>query len=307
MTRSAPVGVVTIVARPVIDHFVHVDVLPRPGGKVLVAGRSVHFGGVADNFAVQVARLGGRSTVWGEAGTDAASESAVRALADEGVDLVGLARVEGRRPLTSEVIVDRAGERMILVDLPDDLAATCDAVAGTIAQAGAAPAALAYLGAWQPALVGVARAIDALGMPWACTLEAAVPPFPAHDVGPAAVVFADPAALDAHRATANVIGAQTIVVLTDGAHGAGAHVDGREVATHPAFAVDVVDTTGAGDCFAATFVMARLQGSEPATALRRAAAAAAICVSSMGSRSGPTVAELEQFLAGHPPRGVDAG
>lgn len=48
-------------------------------------------------------------------------------------------------------------------------------------------------------------------------------------------------------------------------------------------APQVVDTTGAGDCFTAAFAVAVLEGLEPQRALRFASAAASICVQRAGA------------------------
>ena len=45
----------------------------------------------------------------------------------------------------------------------------------------------------------------------------------------------------------------------------------------------VVDTTGAGDCFTAAFVVATLASLSPADALKFAATAAAVCVQRSGA------------------------
>lgn len=54
----------------------------------------------------------------------------------------------------------------------------------------------------------------------------------------------------------------------------------------PAPQVDVVDTTGAGDAFAAGFIAARLAGADEAEALERAIAAGAKAVQSIGGQPG---------------------
>jgi ribokinase len=65
----------------------------------------------------------------------------------------------------------------------------------------------------------------------------------------------------------------------------------------PAFEVNAVDTTAAGDCFNGAFAVALTRGQEPAKAARYAAAAAAISVTRAGAQpSLPTSAEVEAFL-----------
>ena len=66
----------------------------------------------------------------------------------------------------------------------------------------------------------------------------------------------------------------------------------------PAFTVDAVDTTGAGDCFAGWFAAGLARGDDVAQALRHASAAAALQVTRKGAGDAmPDRAEVEDFLA----------
>ena len=66
----------------------------------------------------------------------------------------------------------------------------------------------------------------------------------------------------------------------------------------PATSFQVVDTTGAGDCFTAAFGVALMEGMPAAEALRFASAAACVCVQRMGAMpSLPTRSEVEALLA----------
>jgi sulfofructose kinase len=65
----------------------------------------------------------------------------------------------------------------------------------------------------------------------------------------------------------------------------------------PAFAVDAVDTTGAGDVFRAGFIYGLLQGFNLVDAMRFAAAAAAVsCTREGAMASAPTLADVERIL-----------
>ena len=86
-------------------------------------------------------------------------------------------------------------------------------------------------------------------------------------------------------------------IVTLGAQGAQI-VSADESATIPAFAVDVVDTTGAGDAFNAGLAVALAEGKPLAEAARFANATAALCVTKPGTaRSTPYRAEVEDLLA----------
>ena len=68
----------------------------------------------------------------------------------------------------------------------------------------------------------------------------------------------------------------------------------------PAFSVDAVDTTAAGDTFIGYFLSAFNQRQDAKTAITRACAASAIAVTREGAaQSIPTVEEVEEFLRQH--------
>lgn len=76
----------------------------------------------------------------------------------------------------------------------------------------------------------------------------------------------------------------TTVVLKHGSRG-GEVRRGDERVTHPGFPVESVDTTGAGDAFAAGFLASRLRGDEDADALAVANACGALAARSVGART----------------------
>lgn len=88
-----------------------------------------------------------------------------------------------------------------------------------------------------------------------------------------------------------------LVAVTLGALGAALYRAGEEIAQMPAFKVDVVDTTGAGDTFCAGLVVGLGEGQSPLEALRFASAAAALAVTKAGAQpSIPTRTEVDAFL-----------
>lgn len=69
----------------------------------------------------------------------------------------------------------------------------------------------------------------------------------------------------------------------------------------PAFPVQAVDTTGAGDIFCGSLAVALVEGMAMPMAIRFASAAAAISVTRLGAQpSAPTRAEIQEFLHQHP-------
>jgi sugar/nucleoside kinase (ribokinase family) len=65
----------------------------------------------------------------------------------------------------------------------------------------------------------------------------------------------------------------------------------------PAFPIDAVDTLAAGDVFHGAFAVALIEGRDPHTAMRFAAAAAALkCTRFGGSGSAPQRADVDAFM-----------
>lgn len=91
-------------------------------------------------------------------------------------------------------------------------------------------------------------------------------------------------------------GAKT-VILTLGRNGC--IVKNDKVFVHvPAYNVEAVDTTAAGDTFCGSLVAQLSKGKDLIDALKFASAASAICVTRMGAQpSIPTEAEVNQFLS----------
>jgi ribokinase len=97
--------------------------------------------------------------------------------------------------------------------------------------------------------------------------------------------------------------AGAIVVATAGPAGVRAATPAGEELHVAALPADVVDTVGAGDCFAAALTVALAEGQELARALRFAVAAATLKVTRPGARATPTRAEVEALLDAHEVRG----
>lgn len=95
----------------------------------------------------------------------------------------------------------------------------------------------------------------------------------------------------------------TIFVETLGADGCAIHYEGMTTIV-PGYPANPVDSTGAGDCFAAAFTLAHLQGRSLEESASFACYAAARSVRALGSRPGvPTAADMELLWTfNHPHR-----
>lgn len=87
------------------------------------------------------------------------------------------------------------------------------------------------------------------------------------------------------------------VIVRTGSAGCVLALRGQEIVHVPAPAVEVVDTTGAGDAHAGVFIASLADGLGLAEAAARANAAAAFSVTRQGPATSPTRAALDAWLA----------
>lgn len=98
-----------------------------------------------------------------------------------------------------------------------------------------------------------------------------------------------------------------VCVVTLGAHGALAVGRGGEVAYVPGYGVQVADTCGSGDAFAAGFLHRYLGGAGLDECCLTGVALGAISATRVGATGAISRADLESFLKSPPPRLVEPG
>jgi len=90
----------------------------------------------------------------------------------------------------------------------------------------------------------------------------------------------------------------SLVAITDGLRGSWVFARDGTFFHQPAFRVDVVDTTGCGDCYHGAFLFGLVRGMELRRTATRASAAAALNTRALGGRKGlPTLAEVDAFVS----------
>jgi len=302
---------VAVVGSVNMDVVARVPRIPGPGETLLASGFSRGGGGKGANQAVGAARAGGVPTSFiGAVGDDADGAQLREWLADDGIDVSGLA--------TSS---EPSGVALISVD---------DSAENTIVVVAGANHALTELTDEQRALVAEADAVAVqLEIPIALVEAAAA----ARSDGAQFVLNAAPSELmtdedvaarvlpqvdvlivnehelldiagvdDQDEAIDLLSGRVRALVVTLGAEGSLIAL-GDERAQVPAFSVTPVDTTGAGDTFcgvlAAHLGRGELRMSDLAEAARAGAAASAIAVTRTGAQPAvPTAAEVAELLEG---------
>ncbi|MBL7223700.1 MAG: sugar kinase [Candidatus Brocadiae bacterium] len=268
-----------------------------PASDYLVQG-----GGLAATAAVAMARLGGRVEMWTVVGSDEAGRFILDQFQREGVDTSQVQVCpDGRSPVCA-VTVDRTeGERYFRYFRGRGLDGSVEALdLGRIASAKA----ILVDGWWPEAQLLAARRARELGVPVCGDYEGLSDTFldlVRHTDYP--IYSAECAAR--HGGTGDIEGdlrkvadlGGRVPMITLGDQGCIWLEDG-EVGRCPAFAVDVVDTTGCGDVFHGAFTFGLARGWDVARNARFASAVAALKCRALGGRTGiPTCDEVEAFLA----------
>ncbi|HEX9881229.1 MAG TPA: PfkB family carbohydrate kinase [Hyphomicrobium sp.] len=296
---------VICVGHAALDYVYRIEAFPPSPTKVRSLEHIESGGGMAANAAAAIARLGGAVELWSRTGADAAGERIRAFLEADGVDVSYVMAHEGARSSTSAVIVDDKGDRLIIGER--DHAMSMDASWLPLERIAGAAAVMSDL-RWVEgtrAAFGAARSqsvptiLDAdLGgggdlREFLCLADYAI------FSGPALEAFV-PGEDDTGRLASVLQMGVTYAGVTRGAEGyLWAGKDG-DTGHQPAFDLEVVDTTGAGDAFHGAFAWALAEGRPVPECARIAAAVSALKCRRLGARSGlPTREELDSFLAEH--------
>lgn len=102
-----------------MDVLMNVDTLPGEDGFAVVTNNTYTPGGSGTNVVVQAARLGADCGFLGLVGTDSIGEDILKSLAQEKVDASRVLRKEGGISLHTDIVVDSAGRKFILLNMGD--------------------------------------------------------------------------------------------------------------------------------------------------------------------------------------------
>lgn len=260
-------------------------------------------GGMAANAAVAAARLGARVSLWSRVGDDRVGGAIIDELTQEGIATGGIAVHAGFRSPASSIIVDQVGERLIVGNrahvMPSDTTMLsledverADVLMGDLR--------------WLEAVTLGFRHARSIGRPTVLDADLGN-----HDQLPLLLpltdyaIFSQPA-LQQYTGTTNDVEGLAKVCAEGVAHagvtrGSAGYLwsdcEGRS-GEQPAFAVDVIDTTGAGDAFHGAFAFAIAQGMNVEAAAALASAVSAMKCRALGGRAGlPTLKKARAFLA----------
>lgn len=281
----------------VVPHF------PAYGGKAPFTREFLSVGGQVASAVVTCARLGLRSKYIGTVGDDERGRVQLESLRDSGVNIDHVQQRLNCPNQSAYIIIDQAtGERTVFWSRPDCLRISPAQIEDTQITC----ARLLHIdGHDTTAVEHAARIARRHGIPVTVDVDTiysgfdrvlplvdyliASSEFPAHWTG-----IEDP--FDA-LATLQAKFGMRVAAMTLGAQGSLALVDGGFIYS-PAFVVNCVDTTGAGDVFHGAFCYSVLQKMPVAEALEFSNAMAALNCMALGARGGIATAEdARQLIA----------
>lgn len=294
------------------DLYVEIDRLPAPGETLAGRGAAVRPGGKGANQAAAAARLGYPTCFAGHLGTDPFAPALRQALHATGADTALLTAEPGPTG-QAFILLQQGGENSIIlvgganhswpIGVSPEIAEAIRG-AGALLLQREIPEAINLAAIKLAAAARVPVVLDAGGA------EGPLPPAMLTGItvlSPNETELARltglPTATDeqvlvaARRVQAQGVGS---ILVKLGARGCLLVQPDGTVLRHGVFAVPVVDTTGAGDCFTAAYTVAMLEAQNPAERLRFACAAAGICVQSLGAMpSMPNRLVVSELLTAH--------
>ena len=252
---------VTVIGSINLDRTIRVKNMPKPGETIHTKEIISAGGGKGANQAVAAQRSGAKTHFIGAVGDDDAGKTMLDLLTQEKINLAGITKMTKQSTGQAYVTVDDAGENQIMIHgganmafTPDDVAAHRDIIEASdfvVAQFESA----------------VDSTVEAFKIAQAAGVKTILNPAPAMEKVPAellavtdmivpnetetetltGIAITDEASMMKASAALHELGISA-VIITIGSKGAFYDINGRH-GVIPAFKVEAVDTTSAGDTF----------------------------------------------------------
>ena len=280
------------------DTLILVSHFPAYAGKEPIDHEIISPGGQVASALVTVAHLGKRVKYIGTVGDDERGKIQLSSLRTTGIDLTDVEVRHNCPNQTAYIVIDQStGERTVFWSRPDCLRLSPDSITP---EKIAGSRMLHIDGHDTPAVEKAARIAKGLGIPVSLDVDTI---YAGLDGVLSSIEFliassefpvAWTSERDPFRALERIQNEykMRVAAMTLGAHGALARVDGKFVYS-PAFVVNCVDTTGAGDVFHGAFCYAVLEGMSMRETLEFSNAMAALNCTKLGARGGIATATLD--------------
>lgn len=251
---------VTVVGSLNVDTTLRIKRMPLPGETLAAADKTSAAGGKGANQAVAAARSGAQTAFVGQVGKDNGGEMMIKDLQDNGIDTTGIRENDQVGTGSAAILLDSDGQNSILVYGGANQQLSVDDVTAAQQQISAADFVIAQFETPQAATLKAFQIAKANGV------KTILNPAPAHEIDPALLKLTDliiPNETESASLTGIIITDETSMlmsaakfaqmgvrnlIITVGAKGAFyCTQDGYNFV--PAFKVNAVDTTAAGDTF----------------------------------------------------------
>ena len=297
---------IVVVGSANVDLTTFTDAFPRPGETIF--GREVHlgFGGKGANQAVAARLCGARVSMVARVGDDLFGEATVRNFGEAGIDTAHVKITPGVSSGVAPIFVDSAGQNRILVvkgandrlspeDVDPELLRSADVVVLQLE----IPLQTVYHTLRLARSLGVRTILNpapgqAIDLAEASNADYVIP----NETEAEALAGVAVRDLESARGAARKLTEAGLrrVIVTLGANGAlcgDVH--------HPAFAMQAVDTTGAGDAFIGSFACFLAEGVPEAEAIQRANLYAGLSTLGVGTQKSFVTREILESRWGGTP------
>lgn len=298
---------VTVVGSLNVDTTMKIKRMPLPGETIAAMGKSSAAGGKGANQAVSAARSGAQTSFVGEVGKDNGGQMMLKDLQDNGIDVSGIRENDQVGTGSAAILLDENGQNSILVYGGANQQLSVEDVEAAKKQIVSADFVVAQFETPQAATLRAFQLAKENGV------TTILNPAPAQKIDPAVLKLTDliiPNETESSALTEIIITDETSMlmsaakfaqmgvrnlIITVGAKGAFyCTQDGYNFI--PAFKVDAVDTTAAGDTFiGALSSQLKPDMSNIEKALVYAQRASSLAVQKMGAL--PSIPTKDQIIA----------
>lgn len=298
---------VTVVGSLNVDTTLRIKRMPLPGETLAAADKTSAAGGKGANQAVAAAQSGAKTAFVGQVGTDNGGEMMIKDLQDNGIDTTGIRENDQVGTGSAAILLDEDGQNSILVYGGANQQLSVDDVAAAQQQIAAADFVIAQFETPQEATLKAFQIAKANGV------KTILNPAPAQEIDPALLKLTDliiPNETESASLTGIIITDETSMlmsaakyaqmgvrnlIITVGAKGAFyCTQDGYNFV--PAFKVNAVDTTAAGDTFIGSLAsQLKPDMSNIEKALVYAQRASSLAVQKMGAL--PSIPTHDEIIA----------
>ncbi|MDR2784538.1 MAG: ribokinase [Treponema sp.] len=301
---------ITVVGSFVVDLTARTPHMPVPGETVLGRSFKLGPGGKGCNQATAAARAGSRVSLITKLGDDEFGKIAVRSLTADGINLDYTPITKDETTGTALILVDDSGENMIVVTLGACGTITRNEVFAAEETIRKSSVVVLQLETSNEANIAAVELAHKYGVPVIFNPAPYNGNYP-KEILPmityatpneteagymAGVEVVDDDSTLAAAAGIKKLGVQT-VIITLGKRGCLVYIDKSSYSFVPAFKVEAIDTTGAGDAFNGGLAHAIDTGMGIQEAVRFASAVAAISVTRFGTAPAmPTDKEIKTFI-----------